>query len=355
MKRKVLFISSPQIEYNGGSVCSNRNKMALSRIFGTANIVAYEIKFPSKIRGFLSKIWRIMNGYFMGGDNDVRKIRHIIETQNITDLFFDSSLMGELIYLLKKNNPKIRMVSFFHNYEPKRMQDNYRGLKSRVLTYLALKNEKKTCLYSDKIIALSHRDSTLIQQSYNRSADEIIPITIDDRYDDMTSKEINPTIDMLFIGSYYLPNVEGIMWFINNVLNYVNGNLVIIGSGMEKLQIPASYSTRVKVYSFVENLDTFYYAAKMVVLPIFKGAGMKVKTAEAMMYGKYIIGTPEAFSGYSTNSDNCYICNTANDFISAINSFNLSIYRNAISVSRALFNTHYTNAVAIARLKNLME
>lgn len=35
-----------------------------------------------------------------------------------------------------------------------------------------------------------------------------------------------------------------------------------------------------------------------MVMPIFSGSGMKVKTAEALMYGKFLIGTKEAFEGY---------------------------------------------------------
>jgi len=35
-----------------------------------------------------------------------------------------------------------------------------------------------------------------------------------------------------------------------------------------------------------------------VILPIISGSGMKTKTAEALMYGKSIIGIKEAFEGY---------------------------------------------------------
>ena len=35
-----------------------------------------------------------------------------------------------------------------------------------------------------------------------------------------------------------------------------------------------------------------------MLFPIFEGSGMKLKTCEALMFGKNIIGTPEAFAGY---------------------------------------------------------
>ena len=43
---------------------------------------------------------------------------------------------------------------------------------------------------------------------------------------------------------------------------------------------------------------------------------MKVKTAEALMFGKHILGTEEALVGYD-NLDDC-ICSSADDFITKI-------------------------------------
>lgn len=41
---------------------------------------------------------------------------------------------------------------------------------------------------------------------------------------------------LLFVGSYFKPNVEGIIWFIDNVMPYINYSLLIIGKGMEKIK-----------------------------------------------------------------------------------------------------------------------
>ena len=46
-------------------------------------------------------------------------------------------------------------------------------------------------------------------------------------------------------------------------------------------------------------MSDFYRRAKCVVSPIFHGA-YETKTAEALMYGKFIIAT-EAFEGYHIN------------------------------------------------------
>ena len=63
-----------------------------------------------------------------------------------------------------------------------------------------------------------------------------------------------------------------------------------------------------------------YTNAYGVIMPIFLGSGMKVKTTEALMYGKAIIATDEALTGYSIDGiDGIYKCNSAEEFIDAIN------------------------------------
>jgi hypothetical protein len=59
-----------------------------------------------------------------------------------------------------------------------------------------------------------------------------------------------------------------------------------------------------------------------MVMPIRFGAGMKVKTAEAMMYGNCIFASNEALEGYAVeNTNGIYRCNSAEDYISALSKF----------------------------------
>ncbi len=48
----------------------------------------------------------------------------------------------------------------------------------------------------------------------------------------------------------------------------------------------------------MDKTDVYYYKHAAVILPIKYGAGMKVKTAEAMMYGRTIFASDEALEGY---------------------------------------------------------
>ena len=115
--------------------------------------------------------------------------------------------------------------------------------------------------------------------------------------------------------------------FIKEVMPHINAELIIVGKGMDQFKEKFELTENVKVFGFVEDLSAFYYDASIVIAPIYSGGGMKTKIAEAMMYGKTILGTKEAFEGYERLKDVTLECNNADDFIDYISKLdkNLSL------------------------------
>ena len=188
----------------------------------------------------------------------------------------------------------------------------------------ANRNDRWSCRHADRTIALSTRDDDELFRRYGRHADVLIPVAFVDRYrhDTYPSESIgNPPLCM-FLGAYFPANVEGIEWFVKNVLPRVNIRMQIVGKGMEKLKEADWMRPDIEVLSNVPDLGPLFEAADIMVLPIFKGSGMKVKTCESLMYGKNIIGTPEAWSGYELDyakAGGC--CLTGDEFVASINDF----------------------------------
>ena len=87
-------------------------------------------------------------------------------------------------------------------------------------------------------------------------------------------------------------------------------------------------------------------------MPIFYGDGQKVKTAEAMMYGKTIIATDEALEGYEIeNVKGIFRCNTADEFIQTINNVSaLSREEYRVSV-RDKFLNEYSYATVLEKVR----
>ena len=145
------------------------------------------------------------------------------------------------------------------------------------------------------------------------------PVTLEDRFDKNIVENGKKMRDyFLFVGSYFKPNIEGIMWFALNVATKIDADIYVVGKGMENID-SQKFPPNIKVKGGVEDLGEYYVNAIGVIMPIFSGSGMKVKTAEAMMYGKPILGTDEALRGYAVDSlEGIYRCNTKEEFLNAI-------------------------------------
>lgn len=86
--------------------------------------------------------------------------------------------------------------------------------------------------------------------------------------------------------------------FIRFICGLNNAKLVVVGKNMEEIKEKASVSENIVVEGTVEELGKYYAAADVMVVLIFMGGGMKVKAAEALMYGKTIFASKEALEGY---------------------------------------------------------
>ena len=157
-------------------------------------------------------------------------------------------------------------------------------------------------------------------------------------------------IDYLFVGVSFFANVQGVQWFIDNIMPNVEGHLWVIGKGMDKV-IFEHLTDRIHILGFVDDLSPYYYRARIVVSPIFTGAGMKTKTAEALMYGKTIIGTTEAFEGYIIDPRCMICCNDKEEFIKQV----VNTYKNSLfnEHARLQFITHYSNEGIKNKLKSI--
>ena len=172
--------------------------------------------------------------------------------------------------------------------------------------------------------------------------------------------EISSGKYLMFVDSDdYISNkmCEILRWFINNVMpNVNNAILYVVGRGTENWQEEFKDVSNVKIIGGVESLKDYYEKADAVVSPIFLGSGMKTKTAEALMYGKYIFATREAFEGYDVDYDEVgVLCNTKEDFIKAINEDLQKLPSRFNEYSRRVFLEKYSNDVWKDRIKKFLE
>lgn len=309
----------------GGLACRYRNYYLLKQNIGSDNLYACVI-VPSKMEDSENfKYFTENNSLFKtylnylclrdGHSKSVEiKIINYIEKLKPDVVFYDGSTFGKIA---EKVDLKNSSIIFFHNIETQYTWERVtKGNLLCVFRYVATRYcERKNIKFASKYICLNERDANLLLKIHKKSTSAIIPITFKDTFDiENLCKNINLIKTLLFVGSFFEANVEGILWFVNEIMPTLKCRLLIVGAGMEKLNNKIS-NNNVTILGKVKDLSEFYYKVDAVVMPIFKGGGMKVKTAEALMFGKTIFATEEALQGYKIyNVNNVYPCETASDF-----------------------------------------
>ncbi|WP_295093609.1 glycosyltransferase [uncultured Flavobacterium sp.] len=312
--KHIIYIGRELNSIDGGSIVSKRNVEILKKM-SDEKIIEFYLSDKTIAHKFLNIIFGNPWGYSREVYNKIKKALLLNE---ISYIFIDHSLLGGFSSILKKFN--IEIVVFFHNIEVKYYKDkaSVDGFINKLMVNYARRNEKKIVKYADKIICLTNIDSNLLKSIYGRSADLIIPITIEDKFKSLDNLE-NSSYH-LFVGSSFFANIDAIKWYIKNVLPFISSKLIIIGTGMEVLIEQYGQNLNLEIHGFVDDLTPFYQGADFVINPVRLGSGMKTKTIEALMYGKIILGTQEAFSGIEDieKHEAGYICNQPEEFIKKI-------------------------------------
>lgn len=343
----------------GGDAVNQRNIKVLKHLYeNDFNLIP--ISYTSRLVTFAN----LLLGYMCGlSPFKVKKILKQLKGKRNLLVFLPTSKMGKLAYMIKKQNPDAKIMVFFHNIEKQYAQEEYRvdnSLKNRLLLKIVSYNEVLACRYGDSLIVLNGRDEKLLLNYYQRSADLILPITFEDKFDAFAKKKCLMTTKkkfvMLFVGSAFFANIEGLNWFIFNVFPYLSScYLVIVGNKMDNY---FHSDENMEVHGYVENLAEFYYQCDLVISPILSGGGMKTKTAEALMYGCPIVGTKEAFEGYDVVYDEIgACCHSAQEMIHAIKHLQSDsiLLEDCSHNARNVYMETYTFESSIKKMKTFID
>lgn len=306
----------------GREMLCRLNHAALRDLFGDRLTVVELEKAPVRdVRAALAAFRGHIDGVSTAA---IDAVLGKIDALDIGQLFVDGSNLGEVTAAVKRRAPRVRVYTFFHNVESLFFWGSFKqartvhALAVAAVNYLA---ERQSVRHSDELICLSERDSRMLQRLYGRAATYVSPMALRDRLPEtgVRTPDRPDQVFALFVGGVFYANLAGIAWFVDQVAPRIDIQVRIVGKGFEAHKAELERAGKVKVVGAVEDLAGWYADASFVIAPIFDGSGMKTKVAEALMFGKKVIGTPEAFSGYEDVAERAgTICATAEEFVDAI-------------------------------------
>jgi glycosyltransferase involved in cell wall biosynthesis len=107
---------------------------------------------------------------------------------------------------------------------------------------------------------------------------------------------------ILYLASGNVYNIEAIHYFYNEVFSqlknlYPNIRLIIGGAICDKIKSTMGNDKNIELQGVVSDLYQFYSQADICVNPTFIGTGLKIKTFEALSYGKIVVAHPHSLMG----------------------------------------------------------
>jgi GT2 family glycosyltransferase len=141
--------------------------------------------------------------------------------------------------------------------------------------------------------------------------------------------------DLLFVGGYsHPPNIDGIRWFVNDILPGIRKQLpdvklIVVGSNMpDELRRELASRPGVVVKGFVEDLElkSLLARTRVFVAPLRYGAGVKGKIGQAIEHGTPVVSTSIGVEGMRLTTDSsCQVADNATHFAEKV----VELYCNA--------------------------
>jgi glycosyltransferase involved in cell wall biosynthesis len=197
--------------------------------------------------------------------------------------------------------------------------------------------EADVCQRFDWVVTVTEEDRQLLLHLYSNdnapfttqsgnSQTSVIPICVDP--DEKPLMKRRPAVNrILILGTmFWLPNVEGTLWFAQEVLPLVlrevpDATLTIIGKNSPQSirQLAESPGSNVEATGYVEDLILYLEESAVFVVPLHAGGGMRVKILDAWCWGIPIVSTTIGAEGIEVrNGENILIADAPEEFARAV-------------------------------------
>lgn len=210
--------------------------------------------------------------------------------------------------------------------------------------------EREACSRFDRVVWVTRedRDALIPKGGQCGLKDVVIPIATDPSAQQPIRRE-RPCRIMFLGGMHWPPNHEGATWMLEQVWPAVasavpSAVLTLIGRGGDRLVRHAPYAHRVEAPGYVADLGQYLARTAVFVVPLWSGAGMRVKILDAWCWGLPTVSTTIGAEGMlARDGENLLLADDAASFARAVIDVleDVGLASRLTDAGRATVETHY--------------
>lgn len=183
-----------------------------------------------------------------------------------------------------------------------------------------------------------------------------LPASVDTS--DFTCYQFKKNKTVLFVGSLFMPNnIEGLRWYLKNIHGslcqvFDDYKLLIAGNtkgiNVEEFNRFLRKYRRIEFIDSPESLDDIYFRSCVFINPMLSGAGVKLKTINAVKFGLPIVSTKIGNEGTGLiDTDDIVIAENEKSFLDGV----IYLLRNENERKRIVINSQtYIKKIMINKI-----
>lgn len=277
---------------------------------------------------FTRKSYQVSRFYSKGFAN---KLAEILQKETFDIIQLESIFMAPYLPVIRQFSTA-KIVLRNHNIEHliwhRVINNEPNPLKRWAIRYFSRQLKRYECNLGSQIdafAAISEPDYQFFKECYHNIPGTVIPFGVDlENYPENEDYMPSGTPELFHVGSMnWLPNVEGIEWFLDEVWPQIHEKFPEITFTVAGRQIPEKISQRadnnVIIAGEVASANDFMAEKDIMIVPLLSGSGVRVKIIEGMALGKTIITTAIGAEGLAVeHGKNILIANTPDEFLECI-------------------------------------
>lgn len=317
-KLAVLSFSNPFVKNEDGGKIDIKNRLIYLNEFDLC-IDHYSLLKKNEIEIGTDLI---KNNYIGKVDNSIKNII------GINPISVNNRFNKNLANILSKNKYKYTLLENFnmyryikyinkdskvflrvHNIESLSRKElfksdpfKFKSLLELIESFKYKRIERKSLDYIDKFLFISLEEKKIFEEKYPKYKDKFfwLPPVVNKRN---IEEYKNDEDYILYYGDLTVShNINGIIRFLNTsyieiLEKYPEIKLKLIGKIEDTDKNKLESYKNVQVLGYVDNLDSYVMKSKLIIAPIYTGAGVKIKVLNTMSYNKLLVTTPKGIEG----------------------------------------------------------